>query len=484
MSLGANEVSIRGKAGKTLKKIYTLLRKITKLRTDASQGLQASRIARFVSPSRGERCINMFKRLALIVFVLYGGCAFAQTRQEIVKDSVKIYFRQGKTDLVPSLKSNQKALSRIEDSLKANYADSVYKLKKVLVIGGASPEGSVRLNKLLSEERANTLFNHLSHYGELPDSLKSTLFLGRDWNGLLELTEADPDVPHKEATIHLLRNIIRETQTDSDTDGGHCRQLKELCDGKPYNYLYNNLFPELRASRLYLTYEKVRYIEPQPPAPQPVSEPVPETVIPEPETVKDTVPIPESKKPFYMDFRTNLLYDALLVPGIGAEFYLGKRWSIVADWMYGWWSKDRIHWYWRTYGGGLTIRKWLGKASKDKPLTGHHIGINGQLFTYDFETGGKGYLGGKPGGNLWEKINWSAGFEYGYALPVARKLNLDFSMVLGYSEGLYHEYIPVDDCYVWQATRQRRWIGPTKAEISLVWLIGHGNCNIKKGGRR
>ena len=31
-------------------------------------------------------------------------------------------------------------------------------------------------------------------------------------------------------------------------------------------------------------------------------------------------------------------------------------------------------------------------------------------------------------------------------------------------------------------TIQRHWFGPTKVGISLVWLIGNGHCNKKKGG--
>lgn len=424
----------------------------------------------------------MIKKLVLIALVLYGGCLSAQTKQE-VRDSVKIYFQQGKTDLVPSLNSNQSALSRIADSLRTSYADSVYRLKKILVVGGASPEGSIPLNKQLSEERANVLFNYLSRYGELPDSLKTTIFLGRDWNGLLKLVEADPNVPHKEATLHLLRKITKEVKPESDIDNGEHYRLKILCDGKPYNYLYEKVFPELRASRLYLTYEKIwNPIIPKPAEPEPVPEVIPE---PEPEPVKDTVvAAPAAEKPFYMDLRTNLLYDALLVPNVGVEFYLGKRWSVMADWMYGWWKSDKAHWYWRYYGGDITLRKWFGKASKRKPLTGHHIGLNGQVFTYDFEAGDKGYLGGNPGKDLWDKINYSVGLEYGYSLPIGKRLNLDFSIDLGYSEGTYQEYVPVDDCYVWQSTRERHWFGPTKAEVSLVWLIGRGNYNSNKGGRR
>lgn len=121
----------------------------------------------------------MIKKLVLIVLVLYGGCLSAQNRQE-VRDSVKIYFQQGKTELVPSLKSNRSALNRISDSLRTNYADSVYQLRKILVVGGASPEGSVQLNKWLSERRAEVLFDYLSRYGALPDSLRTSRFLGRD----------------------------------------------------------------------------------------------------------------------------------------------------------------------------------------------------------------------------------------------------------------------------------------------------------------
>lgn len=190
-----------------------------------------------------------------------------------------------------------------------------------------------------------------------------------------------------------------------------------------------------------------------------------------------------SCKPFYMDIRTNMLYDALLIPNIGAEFYLGKNWSAVANWMYGWWKTDRSHWYWRAYGGDIALRKWFGRTSKEKPLTGHHIGIYGQIFTYDIETGSRGYMGGKPGGTLWNKMNYAAGVEYGYSFPVARRVNIELSLGMGYWGGTYHEYKPEDSCYVWQSTKQRHWFGPTKAEMSLVWLIGRGNYNKEKGGK-
>ena len=46
-------------------------------------------------------------------------------------------------------------------------------------------------------------------------------------------------------------------------------------------------------------------------------------------------------------------------------------------------------------------------------------------------------MGGKPGGTLWEKMNYAVGLEYGYSLPVARRLNLDFVIGVGYWGGEY-----------------------------------------------
>lgn len=198
------------------------------------------------------------------------------------------------------------------------------------------------------------------------------------------------------------------------------------------------------------------------------SEPAP--VVSEPEK-------PQSPRPF-MSIKTNLLYDAALVPNLGVEFHLGRGWSVGADWMYAWWRNDKRHKYWRIYGGELDIRKYFGRLASERPLSGHHIGIYGQMLTYDIETGGKGYMGGKPGGTLWDRMNWGTGLEYGYSLPIGRRLNLDFGIGFGYLGGEYKTYEPKDGHYVWQETRQRNWIGPTKAEISLVWLIG--NKKIRK----
>ena len=107
-------------------------------------------------------------------------------------------------------------------------------------------------------------------------------------------------------------------------------------------------------------------------------------------------------------------------------------------------------------------------------MCGHHVGVYGQMLTYDIEWGGTGYLG--------DRWSWAAGLSYGYSLPVGKRLNIDFTLGVGYLQSDYMKYTPQDNCYVWDSTHGRRWCGPTKMEVSLVWCIG-GRYE-RKGGAR
>lgn len=117
-------------------------------------------------------------------------------------------------------------------------------------------------------------------------------------------------------------------------------------------------------------------------------------------------------------------------------------------------------------------------------MTGHHLGAYVQALTYDFEWGGKAYMGGEPGGNIFDRAHIGAGVEYGYSLPIARRLNIDFTLGVGYIGGRVYEFEPNGNSYLWTATKNRHWFGPTKLEVSLVWLLGRCNTNQKKGGER
>lgn len=169
--------------------------------------------------------------------------------------------------------------------------------------------------------------------------------------------------------------------------------------------------------------------------------------------------------------RTNLLYDVVATPNIGVELYLGHNVSLQGEWMYAWWSHRCKNFFWRIYGGDIGVRWWFGKVAHKRPLSGHHLGIYAQALIWDFEFGGRGYMGGVPGGSIWDRANFGGGVEYGYSMPVTERLNIDFCIGFGYIGGAYREYVPQCGYYVWQSTKQLHYAGLSKLGISLVYKL-------------
>lgn len=62
-------------------------------------------------------------------------------------------------------------------------------------------------------------------------------------------------------------------------------------------------------------------------------------------------------------------------------------------------------------------------------------------------------MGGRPGKTLWNSPNYAMGVEYGYSLPIARRLNIDFTIGVGYWGGKYYTYSPLDGHDVWESTK-------------------------------
>ena len=400
------------------------------------------------------------------------------------RKEVCIGFPVGSSALDEAYGDNAARLSGVVSFLESVRKDSSLELVEVSFSGSASPEGRFAINRELAKKRRNSLEYYIRERVPLPDSIISRLEESIAWEGIAQLVEAS-DMPHREEAVDVLRNVPEFTYDNKGAlIDSRKKHLMELQYGRTWHYMHKHFFDRIRnASIILVTVRQKPEIEEKTVVREEpvVLTPADTTAVAE---KADTVAAvsPETSSPFYMALKTNMLYDVLAVPNIGVEFYLGGNWSVSGNWMYGWWKKDSSHRYWRIYGGDIAVRYWFGRNAHEKPLTGHHVGIYGQVFTYDFEWGGKGYMGGRPGGTLWEKMNYAAGVEYGYSLPIARRLNIDFTIGLGYWGGKYYKYIPMDGHYVWQATRNRHWFGPTKAEISLVWLLGRGNSNNKEGG--
>lgn len=387
-------------------------------------------------------------------------------------------FPVGSSRLDLSWGSNGRSIYKLTSFLRSVMDDPKLKINDITVYGTASPEGNADFNKRLALKRRDALVDAIREHAAVPDSVFTLRDEYIQWS-LLRGIIALGDEPWRDQVLQAIdENYV--SSAGFDTSDQVIRALKKIDGGRVWKKLLTGYFPQMRnASAIVVTYEI------QPAFREEMVIEVPDTVEPEEEQISvgvvDWEPEPEPEpKPFYMDIRTNMLYDAALVPNLGVDFYLGRNISVGGNWQYAWWSKDSRHRYWRLYGGDINARWWFGSQAHEKPLTGHHLGVYAQMLTYDFEFGNKGYMAGKPGHSMWDRASWGVGAEYGFSLPIARHFNIDFTLGVGYLGGTVLDYQVIDGHYVWQATKRRHWFGPTKAEISLVWLLGRGNVNTKK----
>ena len=347
-----------------------------------------------------------------------------------LSDTLYIYFRVGKTNVVPSFMGNSTTLNTF-DRFLTEYTDPRFDftLNGITLQGSASPEGKSHWNKILANRRADAIAKYIKNEHSVNQ----------------ELVQKD--------------NVTLNT-------GAHYTK-----------------WPELRSTRIIVDYSSISKADPLPVVNQirrvTIMKGTSDTklegyIIQKPEYQTETIAQEERryKKYNYIAVKTNTLYDLLITPNIGVELPINQEYSVAVNWMYAWWKRDQSSWYHRVYGGDIEIRRYFNqlpwKASRTTngttPLTGWHIGAYAQMLTYDFEWGGTGYLG--------DRWSYAAGIAVGYSKNLAKRLNLDFTLGVGYLTGEYMEYKPIDNCYVWQATKDRNWVGPTKAEVSLVWILG------------
>lgn len=436
----------------------------------------------------------MVKKIVMVV--LMPTTLWANAYAASIQDSLRttIYFRPGYSLLELSYRDNAANMKALTQGIQTIKGNPCVQLQHIRILSAASPEGNSALNKRVAKRRGERLRDYLKETLVLPDSIFTVSSAGEDWQGLAALI-AKEKTPWRNKALQIIRHTPEWVTRNGKVVDGRKRQLQNLDGGKAWKYMLDNHFYTLRTGAVVVCEVKTLAAESTPSAAEasleqarseqarlesasqqsasqsPSSPPFP--AIP-----SQVHPSSESQSPpvaSYFALKSNLLYDALLVPNLSLEASIGSGWTLGAGGMLAWWSKDAKHRYWRIYGGGLEIRKYFGTLSKSKPLQGHHLGIYGDFLTYDFEFGAKGYQ---------SKATYAAGIKYGYSQPIANRLNLDFALGIGYLHSNYKTYVPRDGCYVYQETKKRKWLGPTQAEISLVWLLGKGNTNKKKGGKK
>lgn len=162
--------------------------------------------------------------------------------------------------------------------------------------------------------------------------------------------------------------------------------------------------------------------------------------------------------------RTNLLYDAFLLPSLGVEWRVNECWSVKLDGSYSFWGdeKSEVQKIWLL---NPEVRHYMGEAKR------FYVGVSGNYGEYNIYKGMLGNLISKDTG--YQGTLWNAGLTAGYQLPLTCNLSLDFNIGLGYGQFKYDSFDVQNEVRIYKEKDQtKNRFAPTQAGISLVWRIG------------
>lgn len=418
----------------------------------------------------------------------------------------EVFFRFDKTDIDLEYLDNKANLATLR-----HYLGISHRVDSITIYSYASPEGRQKHNQWLSQERAKSTKKFLLAHSPDSSILNAEMIricpLSENWPGLLREVEKRYFRRDRERVLRILNN-------KNISDDTRKWRLGRLDGGYTWSFLRRIYMPELRVSTWICVYGDIAM-------PFVLNE-VPSSLIPSPgksmvisdahlaeETQEDTTaqhavadsaltsgkksqkaqkwvqePLDPSQRTI-LALKTNLLLDAVTALNYSIEVPVNEHFSLQYFQTTPWWKSQKNNFCLQFLSFGGEARWWFlprtraasATLKQRDALVGHFLGAYGW--------GGNGDL--QLGRNVCQQFDfWSAGLTYGYAMPVSKNLNMEFTLSVGYANINYQHYIPTDDFSLLvrdpENAGKLHFIGPTKAEISLVIPI-RAQTN-KKGGTR
>ena len=414
-------------------------------------------------------------------FVISGKVVYPVSRWTLPEDDP--FIREMRDVVIPALNS---------DSLQ---------LCRVMMKGGASPEGPYKFNEMLGRERGQSLLRFLKQHLAFPVI-----------DGVLQM---DNDVEDYDLLVRLLREKGDEATAVVDSLYSHYRTKGDMAGlkramqsydgGRMWRRLHREVFPEVRSARVVLFFRK--YVAPALPAMATVeARPI---VVPQvPVAPLEVAARMRQPRRELLSVKTNLLLYGLYVPfgynqwrpvpNVAIEYYPKRgHFTFGASMDFPWWVNYSKHRFFEIRNWQVEARYYLRSGSIDKNPPGQGAAFRG-LYVQGYVHAGLFEIGfDKDTG--WKGEGIGAGVGLGYMLPLSKMghWRMEFAVQVGwfgckydpfqyenlinlnYHDGLYY--------YAWRGKaadfqkRQYRynWFGPTRVGISISYDLLYRRHNRK-----
>ena len=181
---------------------------------------------------------------------------------QVAQDSAKVYYRRGYSQVDPALRNNRAELDRFTEAIKRAAAHDA--VEGIVIRSYASPDGTNHANERLARLRAENLKKYIVEATGVDGSLIEQHPDGIAWDGLRAMLEAS-DLEWKEEAIAILDTVpvFIYDERGIPVDGRN-KRLMDLRGGRPYNYMLEVYFPDLRSSvaaTLFIKEEKAEELK-------------------------------------------------------------------------------------------------------------------------------------------------------------------------------------------------------------------------------
>lgn len=164
--------------------------------------------------------------------------------------------------------------------------------------------------------------------------------------------------------------------------------------------------------------------------------------------------------------KTNILYWATSTPNLGFEFGLGKRTTLDLTGGYNPWTLDREanrkirHWMVMP-----EFRYWLCER-----FNGHFFGVHSGYAFYNLSGVRIPFRGKSTKDHRYQGWATGLGLSYGYNWILGKRWNLEATLGFGYVYTNYDKY-DCATCGKFRGSQDKHYFGPTKAGISIIYMI-------------
>ena len=176
--------------------------------------------------------------------------------------------------------------------------------------------------------------------------------------------------------------------------------------------------------------------------------------------------------------KSNVVYWASTTPNAGVECSIAPRFTFELEGAYNPWTLNKEN--------NMKVKHWLVSPEFRywfcEAFHGHFIGINGNFTQFNMGSVSvplqKVFINLAPENasatdlSVSRAEGWAvgAGITYGYAFPIARRWNIEFTVGFGWWYTTYSQY-ESRKCGLFQQPVSKHVLGPTSVGVSFLYMI-------------